>query len=403
MAKLPEIHPYSDRTTFNRLMLVIATLAHHPGAGSRSAKDNNEQDSLESLRQHMQTIEENLGLSLPDYSVHTLRKDLATLRKFSILDANRHDWGYYIGTGAMNREELQLALNALASQATFQGDPQTRRTYQRLSQRLKCLNIETKGQLFYPVRAHFNRAIVHTDPEEMMHRQENRSTLFHQLKTLEAAIVAGQAIEIYLSRNLYNGKTGYRRVYPLQLLYYDIAWYLVMEDCENGHLAISRLDRLKDYLEILDPNGRGLTAQQHSLQLAYQLLQNGWGLNLGSPEEQQQERQGTLPLTLVKVRFFPPASHFIQEGERRHAKQKIVLGPPDPITGDPAYLDYRVKLPDRSLEEFRHWVSKHLDNAQILAPPALVAKQYEAARRLVGRYTGDLAQLPTPTGPTAIS
>ncbi|HEY9645077.1 MAG TPA: WYL domain-containing protein [Chroococcidiopsis sp.] len=386
MAKAPDIHSYSDRASFDRLMILIATLVKYPGIGSRDAKNSRDQDSLEVLLQQMHSVAHSLDIPLPNYSVHTLRKDLVTLRSYGILERHRHDWGYYLGTGAMNADELQLALNALASQATYQGDPHARRTYQALSQRLKCLNHDSNGALFYPVRAHFNRAIVHTDPDEMMQKQEHRDSLFHSLDALEQAIVQGLPIEIYLSRNLYAGKPDYRHIYPLQLLYHDVAWYLIMEDLENGHLAISRIDRFKQHLKILEATGRGTALQQQQLQIAHQLLRNGWGLHLGSPEQQQQERQGKLSLIPVKVRFFPPVSRFIAEGERRHPRQKIGLGPIDDNTGEPAYVDYGLKLPERSLNEFSFWVGRHMENAQVLSPSSLIDKHRQAAQTLLARY-----------------
>jgi len=386
MAKPPTLHPYSDRASFDRLLTLIATLAHHPGAGSRTDKATQDQDSLESLRQHMKQMTEQLDLALSDCSVHTLRKDLMTLREYGILDRHRHDWGYYLGSGALNREELQLALDALRSQATYQGDAQARRIYQTLRQRLKPLNLESQGQLFYPVRAQWHRAIVHTDPEEMMRHRQNRDTLFHQLDQLETAIRQGLPIEVYQARTLYDTHPTHRQIYPLQLLYHDIAWYLVMEDCANGYLAVSRMDRFNNYLQPLEAIGRGIEAQQNSLAIAHQLLRNGWGLYLGEPDDQQRERENALPLITVKVRFFPPATHFIQEGERRHPKQKIVLGPKDEQTGEVTHLDYSVKLPPRSLNEFSYWVARHLGNAQVLAPPDLVEKHRQAAQQLVARY-----------------
>ncbi|MHC5718588.1 MAG: hypothetical protein ACYTX0_42585, partial [Nostoc sp.] len=65
-----------------------------------------------------------------------------------------------------------------------------------------------------------------------------------------------------------------------------IAWYLLHEDCQNGHLAISRLDRFTEHFKLLDSKGRDSTEQWQSLQVAHQLLENGWGLYLGKQEEQ---------------------------------------------------------------------------------------------------------------------
>jgi len=47
------------------------------------------------------------------------------------------------------------------------------------------------------------------------------------------------------------------------------------------------VNRFTDYCEIIDPEGRGLAAQEQSLKIAQKLLKNGWGLFLGNPEQQQ--------------------------------------------------------------------------------------------------------------------
>ncbi len=78
-------------------------------------------------------------------------------------------------------DELKVAINALSRQAKFQGDPQVRRIYEALSKRLRGFDLESNGQLFYPVRQHLNRAIIYTDPEEMVRLGKNQDNLYHQL------------------------------------------------------------------------------------------------------------------------------------------------------------------------------------------------------------------------------
>jgi hypothetical protein len=387
MAKKPELHPYSDRTSFDRLMLLIAMLVQHPGIGSRRSLEDQDQDALEPLQIHIQNLAQRLGISLPAYSSHTLKKDLVTLRDYEILTRNRHDWGYYLGIGALNQEELQLALNALASQAQHQGDPQARRIYKQVSQRLRNSDLAENGGFFYPVKTQLNRAIVHTDPEEMMMKLENRDTLFHCLPTLETAIVQGTVVELYRVRDPYRGKKGYLEAYPLQLIYQNHAWYLLYEEVGTEHLATSRIDRFKNHARVLDASGRGIEAQWERLKAAHKLLKNGWGLFLGEPEDQQLERQGKLPLVNVKVRFFPPAIGVILEGEQRHPNQKMKPGPVHPETGELAYVDYLVKLPRRSLAEFSRWVYQFMGSAQVLSPPELIDKHRQLAQALVERYT----------------
>lgn len=311
MAKKPTLHPYADRLAFERLMLLIATLVQYPGVGS-SDEDSpllaeaSHHDALLAVQARLQAVATASGIDLPENypATPTIRKDIETLRRYGILDQRMYRWGYYLGTGAMSRQELQVAFNALASTAKYQGDPQVRRIYQTLVKRLRGLDLELKGQFFYPVRQHLNRAINYTDPEEMRAKGENRNTLFHKLDVVERAISQGQAIKISRSSDPYGrSRVGLIQVWPLQLIYYDIAWYLIYEDCSNGHLAVGRVNRFKDYCQILTPQGRGLVAQQQSLINAHKLLDNGWGLNLGELEEQQAELQGQLKLETVKVRF----------------------------------------------------------------------------------------------------
>ena len=371
-------------------MLLIATLVQYPGVGCAESDERQEghHDALQAVQQRLREVAATLQVDWKEGypATPTIRKDLETLRQYGILDRRMYRWGYYLGTGAMSREELRVAFEGLASAAKYQGNPQVRRVYQKLSKRLRGLDDLRPGEFFYPIREQLNRAIVHTDPDEMMALGEYRDTLFHQLDVVEGAIATGQAIEISRSSDPYGrGRVGCLQVWPLQLIYHDIAWYLIYEYCSNGHLAVGRINRFKDYCKIVTPLGRGIAAQQQSLQTAHKLLQSGWGLYLGEPEEQLCELQGKLTLETIKVRFFAPVAAFILEGDRRHPTQKIRRGPKDSY-GTTTYVDYTVILPPRSKKEFLLWVYRHLDNAQILSPPDLVEQHRTAAIALVARY-----------------
>ena len=185
-------------------------------------------------------------------------------------------------------------------------------------------------------------------------------------------------------------------MYPLQLVYHDVAWYLLCEDLSDGHFATYRMNRLKNHCEMLTPEGRGIEMQKQQLAIAHQLLQNGWGLFLGDRAEQQAELAGKLPLEEVRVRFFAEVVEFILEGDRRHAKQKIHYGPKDPETGSYRYVDYCVTLPGRSLREFRLWVNRYLEHAQILAPEKLAIEQAQAGERMVERAPKFTPSSPNP-------
>ena len=383
-------HAYADRGSFERVMLLVATLLQYPGVGCADVMESRQEthhNALAEVQSRLQQVAREYDVTMPDYAIATLRKDLETLRRLGILDRRMYRWGYYLGTGVMTRTELQVALNALASQAQHQGDPQTRRIYQALTKRLRGLDLELDGKFFYPARAHLNRAIIHTDPEEMMAKGQNRDTLFHRLDLVEQAIYQGQAIEISRGSDLYGTRIGPMQIFPLQLVYNDIAWYLIYEYCHNGHLAVGRVNRFKDYCKVITVEGRGLEAQKPSLENAHSLLQNGWGLNLGDAEQQQLELHGRLSLETVKVRFFPPVTGFILEGELRHPLQKVRPGSLDETTGKPVYVDYIIKLPPRSLDEFGFWVYRYMDKAVVLSPPYLVEKHRRAAEALISLYT----------------
>ncbi|NEQ64547.1 MAG: WYL domain-containing protein [Symploca sp. SIO2D2] len=400
MAKKPQLHPYADRLSFERLLLLIATLIQYPGIGSPDPLEKSDKtqhhNALEPLQTQLRQLAQSLSIVLPpDYpALATIRKDLQTLRDYHILERRMYRWGYYLGTGVMSREELKVAFNALHSHALYQGDPQVRQIYHTLKQRLKGLDLETKGDFFYPVRAYLNRPIIDTDPEEMRAKGKFRQTLFQSLDRLEVAIAKGQLIELYRHQEPYQRQTGYLKIYPLQLFYHDIAWYLLYEEAETPHLykpnqiqhlEVERLDRFKSHYQILQESGRGQAIQRESLKLAQKLMNTGWGIFLGKPEEQQLERLGKLLPQLVKVRFFPPSTHFILEGNRRHPNQKLSPGSQD-SNGNYTYVDYQVKLPQRSFNEFSRWVYRHMSTAQFLAPEELVNKHRQEVQALAARY-----------------
>jgi predicted DNA-binding transcriptional regulator YafY len=390
MFPMPQIsHPYQDRKSLERLLLLIATFIHYPGVGCAdplNAKTQEHHQALAEVRDRLQSLAQSLNIELPHCAISTLRKDLETLRQYSILDRRMYRWGYYLGTGAMDLEQLQAALQALGANAEHQGDPKIRQIFDTLQKRLRGLNLEQQQSLFYPVRTSLNRVIVYSDPAEMMQKGVYRHTLFHQLDALEHAIVEGQAIELFCKSNPYDpSQVGHIQVFPLQLIYADIAWYLLIEHCHNQHLEIVRIDRFQDTLKSLNHPVRGIDAQIQQMNSAHDLLQAGWGLFLGNPQAQKDERAGLLELIQVKARFFSEVIPFIAEGEKRHPRQTILKGPKG-SNGLPQYVDYDVLLPQRSLNEFSRWLNRFMDQALVLSPPELVQKHADAAQRLCDRY-----------------
>ncbi len=382
MPKTSNLHPYSDRQAFERLLLLIATFIHYPGIGCPDRIGNNSQsahESLEAVQAKVYEVAQQYNISLTKYSIPTLRKDLVTLRKYGLLEKRIYRWGYFLGTGVMSFKDLQVALNALASMAKYQRSPQAIRIYQELEKKLRGKQILESTDYLYPVRSQIDRAIIYTDLDEMLDIKKNRYNLYHCLDQVEEAIAIGQAITIYRYTDPYSHKIGYLQVFPLQLIYHDIAWYLLYEYVDNGHLEIERIDRFTDQIQFVN-QPRGTDLQKTSLTVAMNLFKKGWGLFLGEPSDQVRELAGTLEYIQVKIRFFAPVIAFIEEGEKRHISQLIDR------RGKPDYIDYSISLPERSLSEFSRWVNRFMDNAIVLAPKSLANQQAQAAQRLADLY-----------------
>jgi predicted DNA-binding transcriptional regulator YafY len=279
----------------------------------------------------------------------------------------------------MSFKDLQVALNALNSMAKYQRSPQAIRIYQELEQKLRGKQILESADYLYPVRSQIDRAIIYTDLDEMLDIKKNRYNLYHCLEQVESAIAIGQAITIYRYTDPYSQKIGYLQVFPLQLIYHDIAWYLLYEYVDNGHLEIERIDRFTDQIQFVN-QPRGTDLQKSSLNVAMNLFKKGWGLFLGEPSEQTKEIEGTLEYIQIKIRFFPPVIAFIEEGEKRHISQVIDR------SGKPDYIDYSISLPPRSLNEFCRWVHQFVHHAQVLEPKDLRDRFRFTAQRLAALY-----------------
>ncbi|BBC23373.1 helix-turn-helix transcriptional regulator [Pseudanabaena sp. ABRG5-3] len=382
MPKTTNSHPYSDRQAFERLLLLIATFIHHPGIGCPDRIGNNSQsahESLEAVQEKVCEVAQQYDIALTKYSIPTLRKDLVTLRKYGLLEKRIYRWGYFLGTGVMSFKDLQVALNALNSMAKYQRSPQAIRIYQELEKKLRGKQILESTDYLYPVRSQIDRAIIYTDLDEMQDIKKNRHNLYHCLDQVEAAIAIGQAINIYRYTDPYSQKIGYLQVFPLQLIYHDIAWYLLYEYVDNGHLEIERIDRFTDQIQFVN-QPRGTDLQNSSLNVAMNLFKKGWGLFLGEPSNQVREIAGNLEYFQVKVRFFAPVIAFIEEGEKRHISQMIDR------SGKPDYIDYSILLPERSLNEFCRWVHQFVHNAQVLEPQSLRDRFRSTVLKLASLY-----------------
>ncbi len=393
MPKQPTHHRYSDQQAFERLILLIATILEYPGVGREELEENQGSgEALIGVQKRLREVATRCGVLFPDNypSTSTLREDLKTLRRYGLLQHRMYRWGYYLAYAALDQQQLRLALQAIASQADYLRDWQAKQTYQILEKRLRGLDSDLGGTLLYPVRQQLNRVIVLTNPEEMEAQGQREETLYHQLDSVEQAILEGEAIELSRRYDAYHqGRVGMEKLWPLQLVFYNRAWYLIYEDCKKRHLATGRIDRFGNYCRVRPGFKRSLSQQRQRLVDAHKLLTNGWGLYLGDPAQQKEELCGRLKLTVIRVRFFSKVTKIILEGSQRHPKQEVILGEKDE-QGNLLFVDYQVKLPPRSHSEFIHWINTYMDQVQIISPQGLAQQHLEAAKQLVKRYGFEL-------------
>ncbi|ACB00987.1 MULTISPECIES: YafY family protein [Cyanophyceae] len=392
MPKVSKAHPYSDQKSFERLLILITALIRFPGVGCPDVDGMGHRaghhNALAAVQEKWQAIARELNIDCkPNYpSLATIRKDFSFLRQYGVLENRMYRWGYYLGTGVFSAADLQLALNGMGAIAHDLGDFRYRQALEKIQRYLRGFDFKDLDPT-YPIRQNLNHPVNQTDPELMMAQGEYRHTLFHHLPDLEAAIWKGQKIEISRHSSPYTEKyLGLQQVWPLQLIFYHVAWYLLYEDCQTGCLVVGRLNRFAEHFRIIDPQGRGLNKQRERLAIAHQLLEQGWGLRLGTAEEQQAELQGTAELIPVKVRFFDGAAMIALEAEQRHPSQQIRKGPKASRGYQPKYIDYSVTLPRRSIPEFMQWLRRYGHNIQILTPDFLIKQHYQQAQKILKRY-----------------
>jgi predicted kinase len=208
-----------------------------------------------------QPFDRSPGTSLPDHLIRqietipgaylpgeaaTLRKDLEKLlTPYGFRSRNdnvRH--GYAIGTALVSGNRLREIHGVVSQAAGRLADPTAQDLLVELEQRLQWGGIDVSGSS--PVRAFANRSIV----SSALVRPDSLAAE-RQAEHLETAIVERRRIELerYASvASFSDSPSGVMRVWPLQLLFHSIGWYLVFEDDNVGRaeglIRCERIDRL---------------------------------------------------------------------------------------------------------------------------------------------------------------
>jgi predicted kinase len=352
------------------------------------------------------------GSYLPSEAA-TLRKDLEKLlTPYGFRHRNdnvRH--GYAIGTALLSAHRLREIHGVVSQAAGRLADPTAQDLLRELEQRLAWGGIAVDGTT--PVRGFANRSIVSTAlvrPDSLAAER--------QAEALETAIVERRRIELerYVSVGSFaDSPNGSFRVWPLQLLFHNIGWYLVFEEDspgqEEGLIRCERLDRLA-----LRRSERGTRrsddSHQQALARLQTLLHHSGGIYFGDdlaaqlrlchPRGRSRERE------LRTLRFCSQGwcFAFIREGLQRypiehtrlsrplsgdtwwfHPKAPHVLEPGSPADSHPYPVE--LDLPSWTVMadiDLRTWLFAFGAGIRIEAPPELRQEHQERLQAALAVY-----------------
>jgi hypothetical protein len=230
---------------------------------------------------------------------------------------------------------LQELHNVLRQSAGRLADPSAQNLLVELDERLGWAGISAKG--LAPVRSYARHAVVDT---KLVRRDSLAAP--RRAEKIEAAIVEHR--RVLLQRypgvgSFADSPEGELRVWPLQLIFHNVGWYLLFEEDQVGHeqglIRSERLDRLAS-----PPSNGDLrrSPEEHAAAISRleRLLHHSGGIYFGADLEQQlaiaspsaQRRSQAL----VTLRFCcaPWAFAFIREGLQRYPieHQGLDIGEP---------------------------------------------------------------------------
>ncbi|KAF3887648.1 MULTISPECIES: WYL domain-containing protein [Nostocales] len=390
-------HPYSDTEPFKRLIGIIQFILHNPFLRDTSG------GSLSTLAKALVQA----GIIYGD-GLATLRKDIEKILKpYKILPDFPLRNGYFSGTGILSKQELMRVFEMLQSQAKSLDDPVLLDFYEQFKQRMIQTKLLNFSENVYPVRSIAHHSIINN---QYLH---NDALANKQLQSqLEDAIARGQLLELnrFIDGGRYAGdEKSFFLVYPLQIVFHNLAWYLGYECVggkEPGLLRFERLDRL--FLGQPQNQARSRQEQEESLQRLQTLLKASAGLFLGySVADQRQflkqdKKKRSLVCVTVELWFNDAIYKFVVEGTKRFAQIKMTcpeskgrLNLPPSIfcfqekTGDKRFPNrFQVILPKWSLDDFDlwRWIVGFGGNVKVIEPPELVNKVREIGTQITEVY-----------------
>ena len=263
---------------------------------------------------------------------HNLRKDfenLLTPYGFRMSNDNvRH--GYALGMAILSAPRLREIHGVVRDAAVRLSDPTAQDLLKELEDRLRWGGVEFEQQP--PVRAFANRSII----SPALVRSDSLAAE-GKAEPLETAIVERRwvLLDRYAQASRFDlSPTGELRVWPLQLLFHNIGWYLVFEEGGSGGseglIRCERLDRIS--LRTSDARSRR-SEEEHrrALTRLSRLLHYSGGIFFGTDAAAQLELASEDPrirgrqLETLRFSCIPEIFAFIREGLQRYPIEQVRL------------------------------------------------------------------------------
>ena len=321
------VPPLGDAPVFQRVFTLLRHLLQQPF----------DREPGTPLPAHLIAQTETIpGAYLPSEAA-TLRKDLEKLlTPYGFRSRNdnvRH--GYALGTALLSAHRLREIHGVVSQAAGRLADPSAQDLLAELEQRLHWGGIALDAAT--PVRAFANRSIV----SSALVRPDSLAAE-RQAEALETAIVERRRIELerYASVGSFpDSPGGSLRVWPLQLLFHNIGWYLVFEDDAIGTgvglIRSERIDRLA-LRRSERGNRRSDEAHRQALRRLDLLLHHSGGIYFGSDLKTQlrlaspNARSRAKALTTLRFCCQGWCFAFIREGLQRYPIEHTRFSKPLP-------------------------------------------------------------------------
>ena len=391
--------PMADRNVFVRVFSLLRHLLQTPF------------DHQKGIPLPEQLITSLAGVYMPGEAA-TLRKDVErVLTPYGFRTRNdnvRH--GYSLGTAVLSAARLREVHQVVRQAAARLGDPTAQDLLAELEERLRWGGVLRDDEL--PVRVFANRSIVHPD---LVRR--DALAVPQQAERLEAAITAGQRVQL----ERFSGAAQFEdapptqlRVWPLQLVFHNIGWYLAYEDDavgrEHGLIRTERLDRLA-LRQVESGFTRPLEVRRASIERLTRLMERSGGIYFGEDAALQLQLAEASPqacrelMVTVRFRCTLPVYRFLREGLQRYPLEQLRLSRPlpgerwrqpalaplvlEPQPGDSHPFPVEIDLPPWTVArdvDFRRWLFGYGAEVRIEAPEPLRLEHLQRGQAMAALY-----------------